>query len=276
MAYLGEQQQDPLEFCLYLCAGHHDFFASLLGVSVTSVVQQKLPCSCLVDFGSPHVFPERIDYILPLKLPDGQPGPVQLTDLLAAMRHDTPENLSSCPICNAKATFEATHQHAFSAVVLLGLTRAKGNNVAIDLPADLALNSTPYRLRAVACHRGTVDAGHYICFVLEQASRLWVRYNDGETPQRLSQPPSAMSTHCAFAVYERSLLHTGLALMAPCLPTPEALEQADAAHATTELAEHTDLAHAWKASSVLFVHLLYVTVCSDNHVFVVIRACRGS
>ena len=205
------EQQDPLHFCLYMCNAAGHFFTPLLGATLETTVIQTLPCGCNVELPPPHKFPLQSEFVVPLKVPDDPSAACDFSTLVDAMKHAPAENLTACPICDAKAGFEAVHEWKFGCVVLFGISRSPGNRRAVHLPMQVTLLQRSYEVRAVVCHRGDANSGHYLCFVRQRGSHLWTRYNDSEMPQRLPQSPQALLTHSAFVLYEESLSHEGLA-----------------------------------------------------------------
>ena len=199
------EQQDPLQFFLKLCALAHTFFAPMFGASLDTTVTQTLPCQCGVELPEPHVFPRQLEYIVPLKVPRSADGPLNMEALIGMMQEERPENAMKCPICDAQAGFLAKHAWSFGPLVLFQLTRSIGSKTAVDLEAELDVLGRCYALRACVCHRGETNSGHYLCFVREPSTGLWIRYNDAEVPVRLPQLPGCLQTHCAFALYEEKL-----------------------------------------------------------------------
>ena len=199
-----KEQQDPLQFCLLLCAAADHFFTFLFGNKLDTTVFQTLPCQCAVELPPPHTFPTQCDYIVPLKVPPGVPGAASLTltALIAMMAEEESDNLTHCPVCDAQAGFRSQHTWTYGPVVIFQTARAPGTLQPLALEPFLALQGSSYVLRACVCHRGQTNAGHYVCFVLEQSTGLWVRYNDADTPLRLPQPPDCLGTHSAYAIYE--------------------------------------------------------------------------
>ena len=162
-------------------------------------------CQCGVELPEPHVFPRQLEYIVPLKVPCSADGPLNMEALMGMMQEERPENAMKCPICDAQAGFLAKHAWSFGPLVLFQLTRSIGSKTAVDLEAELDVLGRCYALRACVCHRGETNSGHYLCFVREPSTGLWIRYNDAEVPVRLPQLPGCLQTHCAFALYEEKL-----------------------------------------------------------------------
>lgn len=199
------QQQDPLHFFLYLCNASPHFFSHVLGATLDATVTQTLPCTCDVEVPPPHHFPRQLEFIVPLKVPQSAFGMSSLVHLISLMEEERPDNSTRCPICDVQAGFYAKNTWGYGPVIFFQLTRSAKDTDQITLDSHLSLGASSYALRAAVCHRGEIDSGHYVCFVLESRSGLWVRYNDGDLPARLSQAPQCLSTHCAYAVYERAM-----------------------------------------------------------------------
>ena len=205
------QQHDPLHFCMSLFAAAHDFFSDILGVTLRTTVRQTLACACGVEVPPPHNFPPQIDYIVPLKVLEAAADSLSLETLISSMQEEWPENSDRCPICDTQAGFHATHKYNYGPIVLFQVSRVHGSAVSVTLPLELSLMDRRYCLRAAVCHRGDIDSGHYVCFVLDAISASWVRYNDADQPARLSQPPKCLGTHCAYALYEQTMPEADLA-----------------------------------------------------------------
>ena len=114
----------------------------------------------------------------------------------------------TCPACHAPLDYHIHRSWSAAIVLLINLERQAGQDIGKHCQLDLKslssiqLQGQHYRLRAAMVHRGaSADAGHYVAFVKQKD--CWVRYNDGDTPQRLSSAPVAVATHSRLLVYER-------------------------------------------------------------------------
>ena len=214
------EQQDPLEFLLSLGATSPDFFSPFLTARLNTTVVQTLPCTCGVELPPPHIFPTQPEFVVPLKVPQSSSGVSKLVDIIDLMKEERPDNSVTCPICDAQAGFVSTHRWHYGSVIIFQLARSSDDTDAVTLEPEVSLGGASYVLRAAVCHRGQVNSGHYVCFVVEQSTGRWVRYNDGDVPTRLPQAPTCLTTHSAFAVYEVVLPLESLAELCAVTSSP--------------------------------------------------------